>query len=104
LSHSIAGALWGFVVWAKAVGGGDMAVRIHLREKDELRGLADQMNKMVETMGTRVKDINTTVMQLEEKVEILRAHLEHKEAAPEESLRMIKEIRHSTRTLISKLL
>ena len=103
MSHSIAGPLWRIEQTAKAVGAGDMAVRIHLREKDEIRSLADQMNNMVETIGTRLKDISATVMVLDETVGRLRAHMDDKESDPEESLRMMAEIRHANNVLISKL-
>lgn len=104
MSHSIAGPLWRIEQTAKAVGSGDMTVRIHLREKDEIRGLADQMNKMVDTIGTRLKDINATVMVLEGKVEKLNMHMANSGADTEESLRLVQEIKQASGSVVDKLI
>ena len=104
MSHSIAGPLWRIEQTAKAVGSGDVSVRIHLREKDEIRGLADQMNKMAETIGSRVKDLNATVIMLDGKVEVLRTQLAYNEPDPDETLRLVQEIRHTSKLVVDKLL
>lgn len=104
MSHRIAGPLWRIEQTAKAVGEGDVTIRIHLREKDEIRGLADQMNKMVETIGARLKDINATVVILEDKLETLRTHAANNETGTDESLRIVQEIRHTTKTMVDKIL
>ncbi len=104
MSHRIAGPLWRIEQTAKAVGAGDLAVRIHLREKDEIRGLADQMNRMTETMGTKLKEINASVMILEENVAILRMHIENNNTETETALRLAEEIKRASKAVVNKLL
>lgn len=56
VSHKIAGPIYRFEKEAKAIGEGDLTVKFKLRKGDELKELADALEKMVGVLRNKIKD------------------------------------------------
>ena len=57
VSHRIAGPVYRFEQSIKRVRDGDLSVQISLRDKDELKELAEYFNTMVTEMNARISDM-----------------------------------------------
>lgn len=57
ISHKIAGPIYRFEKQAKAIGEGDLTLKFKLRKGDELKELADTLDKMVGALRDKVKDV-----------------------------------------------
>lgn len=56
VSHKIAGPIYRFEKEAKAIGEGDLTVKFKLRKGDELKELADALEKMGGALRNKIKD------------------------------------------------
>ncbi len=67
VSHKIGGPLWHFGKSLKAIGEGDLQLQIHLRKKDQLKELADQINEMTESLRGKVCELQGQVDRLRDR-------------------------------------
>lgn len=56
VSHKIAGPIYRFEKETKAIGEGDLTVKFKLRKGDEMKELADALEKMVGALRNKIKD------------------------------------------------
>ena len=103
MSHRIAGPLWRIEHTAQLVGDGDLSQEIKLRENDEVKTLADQMNKMIRGLKGRVGDISAAHVQLEMEIARLRQLSETGGHSSEESLAIARQILDTSKTLLGRL-
>lgn len=71
ISHKIAGPIYRFEKQAKAVGEGDLTLKFKLRKGDELKELADVLEKMVGALRNKIKDALESVKELSDGLEKL---------------------------------
>ncbi len=69
ISHKIAGPMFRFEKEIKIIAGGDLTVNIHLRRKDQITELAEDINNMTASLNKKVTDIRTGLEQAIEKAE-----------------------------------
>jgi methyl-accepting chemotaxis protein len=67
VSHKIAGPLYRFGKTIESIGEGNLQERIHLREKDQLKDFAEQVNNMTENLSRRVERIEAEISRLKAK-------------------------------------
>lgn len=65
LSHRIAGPLYRFEKSIEEVIKGNLSFRIRLRKKDEAKELAEAMNRMIETLSSRLSQIRVISNEIE---------------------------------------
>ena len=82
-SHRIAGPLYRVEKDLEEVASGDLAKRINLRKNDELKMLAQNLNNIIQRLGSDIGKIKTTISILESAPDSKRA---------KESLKEIKNI------------
>ena len=56
VSHKIAGPLFRFEKDIKAIANGDLTLMIHLRDDDQLRELAEDINAMTVSLNKKIRD------------------------------------------------
>jgi len=103
MSHRIAGPLWRLEQTAKSVGEGDLTCEIHLRNTDEIKSLADQMNRMTSRLRTRAGNINTLYKLLSIDIARLKERIVMGGGSKEESLALAREILDRCKSLSSAL-
>lgn len=64
VSHKIAGPIYRFEKSAKAIEGGDLTPKFKLRKGDELKELADALDKMTASIRSRIKGVLESVRGL----------------------------------------
>ncbi len=69
ITHTIAGPVYRMERVAKGIGEGDLTNFIKLRQKDELKDLADSMNEMTMGLRNRVISLKESVAEIHEKLE-----------------------------------
>ncbi|NQU74308.1 MAG: HAMP domain-containing protein [Candidatus Omnitrophica bacterium] len=67
ISHRIAGPLYRFEKSIEQIANGDLTVNTHLREKDEIKILADSLNELVNKMRESIAASQRGVTELENK-------------------------------------
>jgi len=77
MSHRISGPLYRFMRTAEALAGGDLSVRVKLREKDEMKDVAGEMEAAVRELRDRMADIRSAAEELKETAERLEAESGH---------------------------
>jgi methyl-accepting chemotaxis protein len=104
MSHRIAGPLWRLEQTAKSVGAGDLTLRVKLRDKDQLKGLAEQVNSMIEGLGGLVGGVSDAYDVLNGDVTLLEARSRSADCTSDaESAAIIRDILESTRVLKDRL-
>jgi methyl-accepting chemotaxis protein len=103
MSHRIAGPLWRVEQTAKAVGEGDLTCEIHLRKNDELRTLADQMNKMTKLLRKKAGYIGTVHKLLDIELARYKEKSDMGELSQEDSLAHVREILDMSKSLRAAL-
>ncbi len=102
VSHKIAGPVYRFEQSARAIGAGDLSLKIKLRKGDELGDLAEAMNAMVETLADAVRKENSLrdrlvglMSEIEEKMgdESKRISREERERFTAEFSQMSEELK-----------
>jgi methyl-accepting chemotaxis protein len=86
-SHRIAGPLYRMEKDVRDITGGDLTVKFHLRQRDEIKPLATGLDEMVMTLKTRVSDIKKAAEELESALEPSKAGLQEK---AKDRLRLLK--------------
>ena len=71
LSHKIAGPLYRLEKIAQAVGNGDLAQTVRLREHDELKTMASAMDGMMQQLRTRITSVKKQAKMLETKLQLM---------------------------------
>lgn len=92
LSHKIAGPLYRLEQVMHAIGNGDLAQSVKLRERDELKAMAGAMDAMVRQLRTRVSSVKQQAKVLEGRLQsVSREAGSSAEALPrlEEDLRQL---------------
>ena len=103
MSHRIAGPTWRMEQSAKAVGSGDLTLNVRLREKDEMKPLADKMNSMVAGLRGKVDEIAHEYAHLEVEIAMLKNRWEADDISPEETLEVSTDICKRSGALLNKL-
>lgn len=67
-SHRIAGPLYRMEEDVEKVAGGNLKVKFHLRDNDELKRLAASLDKMTESLKSSMALIKETVAELDDRV------------------------------------
>ena len=70
-SHRIAGPVYRLTIFARTLCSGDFSSKVHLRHKDVLHPLADEMNDMVSRYGETFDTVQNEINNLEEYVKRL---------------------------------
>ena len=73
LSHRLAGPLFRFQVVLDELSSGNLTMRFNLREKDQLKELADRMNGMAGVMDWKIGEIKSNAAEISAIVEELRS-------------------------------
>ncbi|MBU1196825.1 MAG: methyl-accepting chemotaxis protein [Proteobacteria bacterium] len=76
ISHKIAGPLFRFEKDVRRIADGDLTVQINLRQKDQLKDLANALNIMVQSFSIKLDAISTSLNE----IQIL--HAQDKEIEP----------------------
>jgi methyl-accepting chemotaxis protein len=87
VSHKIAGPVYRFEQSARAIGAGDLSLKIKLRKGDELRELAEAMNYMAETLAEVVRKENDVRDRLIELINELEETLSDEKKKLDSSMR-----------------
>ncbi len=64
VSHKIAGPLYHFEKEIKTISNGDLTIKIYLRNKDQLRALAESINNMTLNLNQKVRDIQSELERI----------------------------------------
>ena len=64
ISHRLAGPLFRFEKELKEIGNGDLTTVITLRKKDQIKSLADDLNRMSTNLDEKVRGIRNQVLEL----------------------------------------
>ena len=83
MSHRIAGPTWRMEQSAKAVASGDLTLNVRLRKNDEMKPLADKMNRMVTGLKGKVDDMCRDYELLDEEIALLKGRWAACELTPE---------------------
>ena len=67
VSHKIGGPLWKLGKALEDIGGGNLQVQITLRQKDQLKDFAAQVNEMTRNLKEKVLDVQGQVSELRQK-------------------------------------
>ncbi|HEY3347248.1 MAG TPA: HAMP domain-containing protein [Nitrospirota bacterium] len=102
MSHRIAGPLWRIEQTAKAVEAGGLGIRVKLRDKDEMKTLADQMNVMLASLGERMGGIDASYRLLQRDLGLLREKMEDGKTDAGELRRHAEDLQESGRLLLEK--
>jgi len=65
LSHRIAGPLYRFETTLKQLQEGDMTTNVHLRKKDQLSEVQEQLNGLIRSLDSRLGNIKSELTELE---------------------------------------
>ena len=68
LSHRYAGPIYRFEKTLDDIRSGNLGVKIHLRDKDEMKELAMAFNNMSKELNARMNDIQGSISQIENKI------------------------------------
>jgi nitrogen fixation/metabolism regulation signal transduction histidine kinase len=101
MSHRIAGPLYRIELSLKAAGQGQLNQRIHLREKDEMINLAEQVNGMVLGLNTKLTDIKSKHRLLERDLGLLLERYENLPA--EDCLIHAKDLLATSNELLARI-
>jgi len=99
VSHRIAGPLYRFEKSIEQISNGDLTTDTHLREKDEIKILADGLNEMVEKMRESITASQRGIAELEDKTVHVKERLGKLGVAQNE----IDEILKSYETTLKQL-
>jgi methyl-accepting chemotaxis protein len=69
VSHKVGGPLWHFGKSLKSIGEGDLQVQIRLRENDQLKEFADQINEMTQSLNGKAREVQDQVARLRAKIQ-----------------------------------
>lgn len=103
MSHRIAGPMWRMEQSAKSVGSGDLTLNVKLREKDEMKPLADKMNSMVAGLRGRVDEITQDLGHLEVEISMLKDRWAANNLSPEETIEISTDICKRSGALLNRL-
>jgi methyl-accepting chemotaxis protein len=104
MSHRIAGPLWRLEQTANAVGAGDFTLKVKLRDKDQLKDLADQVNSMIKGLNGLAVEVRDAYWILEADVLLLGVRSRSDDCTSDaECAAIIRDILDSTRVLREKL-
>lgn len=104
MSHRIAGPLFRLESTAKAVGAGDLTTVVRLRDKDQLKKLADQVNALIEGLNFKVGGIVDNYRLLERDVLLLASRAASGDCTSDaECAAIIRDILEDTLELKEKL-
>lgn len=70
VSHKIGGPLWRMGKVFEAIGKGNLEVQIHLRQKDQLKDFASQINRMTQSLRERVREVQDQAARLNQKAQL----------------------------------
>ena len=88
---------------ADAGAGDGGAVDVRLRKDDEMKPLADKMNRMVTGLKGKVDDMCRDYELLDEEIALLKGRWAACELTPEESLELAAEICEKSKAFVDKL-
>lgn len=72
ITHTIAGPVYRMERVARGIGEGDLTNFIKLRQKDELKDLADSMNEMTMGLRNRIISLNESLAEVREELEAVK--------------------------------
>jgi methyl-accepting chemotaxis protein len=81
ISHKLAGPLFRFEKEIREIGEGDLSKNIHLRKNDQLNAMAEDLNRMCESLREKITGIRDDLVEIS-----------HHAASKEENEGMIHEI------------
>jgi len=103
MSHRIAGPLWRIEQTAKAVGSGDLALSVKLRQNDEMVPLADKMNDMISELRDYVEELRAGHELLERDITLLKERESQGDVPTEELEAVARDILAKSKSLVEKL-
>lgn len=65
ISHRIAGPIFRFEKDITRVAGGDLTVQINLRKKDQFQNMALALNRMIQSMSSRVAYVDARLLKIQ---------------------------------------
>lgn len=65
ISHRIAGPMFRFEKDIARVAGGDLTVSVNLRKKDQFHGMALALNRMIQSMSSRVAYVDARLLKIQ---------------------------------------
>ena len=69
VSHKVGGPLWRFGKSIQSIGEGDLQLQIRLRDNDQLKEFAAQINDMTQSLNGKAKEVQNQVTRLREKIQ-----------------------------------
>lgn len=103
LSHRIAEPMFTFERSVEEVTKGNLSFAIKLRSRDEGKELAGMMNKMMETLSGRIRDVRLQTDVVHQRLTSLSKRLEDEKVIREEIRNGISEAGHSIENLKESL-
>lgn len=91
VSHKIAGPFFRLEKVFETLGSGDLTVVIRLRTKDQIRALAELLNKMIAGLKDKVKMVKASFSKFDEDSERLKGSIK-KGLADEELVEIVKDL------------
>ena len=88
-SHRIAGPLYRLEKTVQAMGQGDLSMRVHLRNRDELKGFAQSLDKAVADLRRRIQEVSES----SEKVGRLVERIQREPTVPPKLVEELQDIR-----------
>lgn len=79
-SHRVAGPVYRLSSFTRLLGDGDFSSNVHIRQKDVIHPLADEMNTMVSQYRQTLNNVDKEVKALEQYAEQLKEGQDDKEA------------------------
>jgi len=76
ISHRIAGPFYHFEKSLKEIAKGDLTVKTHFRKKDEMKVIADELNKMVASIGNTISVSKGTIQAIENEITSVKIELQ----------------------------
>jgi methyl-accepting chemotaxis protein len=102
VSHKIAGPFFRFEKIFENLGTGDLRIAIRLRDKDQFKALAEQLNNMIMSLKEKIKGVKKSYSQFDSNVEILKESIE-KGIRESEFKEKVKELDKGTSELKKSL-
>ena len=103
MSHRFAGPAYRLSQVAKDVGRGNLSVRIKLRKSDEATALAGEMNRMIDSLGGRIREVNVSYYLLKDCLLRLNEFTISPGRSPDDCRKAAMELADATRRLKESL-